>query len=184
MHLEDLFQWWADIAWAVHTARSEKRVLLELELIKIIGHQEDSPAFRATASLLHLSRSGVRGYFHEVFQEYWLAYYLTQRILSELDAKQLVGLLMYQRSVVTNRLLKLGLRKNDVSRVARRLRDAYWSAELALTRTVFVKNELVYLLGRIDGDGAETRRFLRSVWASDVNAVIPAFSCIRVNYGR
>jgi hypothetical protein len=169
---EDLFRWWADIAWAVHTARGEKRILPEPELLRIIGHQADSPPFRAIASLLNLSRSGVRGYFHEVFQEYWLAYYLTQRIHSGLDATHLVGILMYQRSVVTNRLLRMGLRKNDLGRVAAHLRDAYWSAELASARTVFVKNQIVYLLGRIDGDGAETRRFLRNVWQSGVNAVI------------
>jgi len=168
----ELFRSWGDIAWAVHTARREKRVLPESESLRIVGHNADSPAFRAIASLLNVSRSGVRGFFHEVFQEYWLAYHLTQRILSGLDASQLIELLMYQRSVVTNRLLRMGLRKNDVSRVAGRLRDAFWSAELASARTVFVKNQLVYLLGRIDGDGAETRRFLRSVWKSAENSMI------------
>jgi hypothetical protein len=168
----DLFQWWAEISWAIHTARREKRVLPEAELLRIVGHDSNSPPFLAAASLLNVSRNSVHGYFHEVFQEYWLAFYLTQRILNDPEPEQLVRLLTYQRSVVTNKLLRMGLLKNDVRKVAARLREAFWSAELAASRTVFVKNQLVYLLGRIDVDGTSTRSFLRSIWTSSENPVI------------
>ena len=168
----ELFRWWADIAWAIHTARREKRVLTETDLLRTIGHEAESPAFLVLASLLNVSSNRVHGYFHEVFQEYWLAFHLTQSILNESKAGHLVDLFSYQRSVVTNRLLRMGLLKNDVSTVAAHLRDAFWSAELASARAVFVKNQLVYLLGRIDGEGSNTRSFLRNIWKSGENAVI------------
>jgi hypothetical protein len=66
----------------------------------------------------------------------------------------------------------MGLIRKDLSTVATHLRDAFWSAHLAAPRTVFVKNQLVYLLGRIDGEGASTRRFLQNIWRSGENAVI------------
>jgi hypothetical protein len=169
---DDLFRCWADIAWAIHTARRENLVLLEADLPRIVGHEVNSPPFLVLASLLNVSRNRVHGYFHEVFQEYWLASYLTQRMLSESSAEQLVRLLMYQRSVVTNKFLRMGLLKKDVGRIAAHLRDAFWSAHLASTRTVFVKNQLVYLLGRIDGGGASTRSFLHNIWRSAENPVI------------
>jgi hypothetical protein len=168
----DLFNWWAEIAWAVHTARREKRALPETDLLRIVGRDANSPSFLAVASLLNVSRNSVHGYFHEVFQEYWLAFYLTQRILTEPEPKTLVQVLMYQRSVVTNKLLRMGLLKNDVPTVARRLREAFWGAELAASRSVFVKNQLVYLLGRIDGEGGSTRSFLRNIWTSSENPVV------------
>ena len=45
------------------------------------------------------------------------------------------------------------------------MREVFRSAESAGPRTAFVKNQLVYLMGRID-DSAATRNFLRNVWSS------------------
>ena len=155
---------WGKVAWAIHATRRDKRSLTTRELQEAIEFESDSP--RGRAILAFIDTLGVRiiGFFHEVFHEYWLAEYLVEQLVKQpANPSEIASLFRYQRSVVTNRLIRLHIKsRENASEIASRLREAFWNAG----NGEFAKNQIVYLLGRID-DSQATRAFLSSIWHSN-----------------
>lgn len=170
--VESLRNLWAKGAWYIQQSRRERHRLSAEELATSLGIPLESPVGKSVFSFLDVSFGQVTGFFHEVFQEYWLAEHILDRLVSEPDCNKLPRLFQYQRSVVTNRLLRMGLRaRSDLQELAERIRNAYWAAGLVEPSAQFVKNQLVYLLGRVD-DSLPTREFLRTVWKSEGSAFV------------
>ena len=158
---------WGRVAWVLHIARREGRGVKVNDLEALIGFDQHSSKGRAVLSFLETIGVIVRGFFHEVFQEYWLAEYLVDQLVKENTAeKDIADLFRYQRSIVTNRLMRLRINtREDVSRISKRLREAFWAASGLADRVEFAKNQIIYLLGRIDTSPA-TKSFLSSIWNS------------------
>ncbi|HET6295628.1 MAG TPA: hypothetical protein VFG33_19725 [Kribbella sp.] len=166
---------WAEMAWVLHKAlRSGGGLLHIVELLGLSGVSMEDPLHGPARSMLMLQEDRVVGFVHEVFLEFWLA----QRILESLtgpdiNTELVATFLSFQRSPVTNRLIRHGIRRARVgSRAAAAMRDSY--VEVA-DSDVFTKNQLVYLLGRIDGSH-DTLSFLRDRWRDENEADFVRYS--------
>jgi hypothetical protein len=172
---EGLRRLWMRSAWHIHRARREGTRLLLSHLLRELGVAEQETE-KALCSLLEIRLDLVDGFFHEVFQEYWLSEFMIAKLTTEYAADEVPELFQYQRSVVTNRLLRSGIQaRGEVTQVSERLREAFRNAELAGRHTDFVKNQVVYLLGRID-ESPPTRGFLRSVWGTSTETPFVRYS--------
>lgn len=154
-------------AWELQKARRERSTLRIPELERLLAVEESAPVGRAVFALLDTLGDRVFGFFHQVFQEYWLAEFLVDRLVdTNVDAKQRAEYFSYQRSVVTNRFVRLRIKSSeDVPLISARLQEAIGTTDAVAQRALFAKNQLVYLLGRID-EGAENQSFLSSIWNS------------------
>lgn len=158
---------WEQSAWQLQKARREGRTLRISELETLLDVEEEAPLGRAVFALLDTLGERVFGFFHEVFQEFWLAEFLVDKLVDpQIEAKQRAEYFSYQRSVVTNNFVKMRIKSREkVSMISGLLQEAIRSTSSGGERSLFAKNQLVYLLGRIDESNA-MRAFLRDVWNS------------------
>lgn len=165
--VDDLKKLWARVAWELHKARREGRAVLIKEFEQFIDLKDDVPLEKAVFALLDIFSYRVVGFFHEVFQEYWLAEFLVDLLADEgIRDKDIANYFSYQRSVVTNRFIRQRIRSaENVQQISTRLQRAFRAADEIGSRSLFAKNQLVYLLGRID-DSQGNRNFLHSLWES------------------
>lgn len=156
---------WSRVAWKIHVHRRLRRPITPERLGQECGFDEATPLGRVVTSSLSLGVYGVTGFFHEVFQEFWVAEHLVDRILdTNARAGELTTYFGYQRSVVTNKLIRARIRqREDVSHVAARLRDAFGTIGGDRERDQFAKNQIIYILGRIESS-TSTLAFLRTIW--------------------
>jgi hypothetical protein len=127
-----------------------------------------SPLDRAALAVLDFIGDEIVGFFHEVFFNYWLAEHIVDRLVGETTtAEEIAELFSLQRSYVTNKLVRQRIEsREDRSRVASRLREAFDASDPLGPRRVFARNQVLYLIARIDSSEA-TQRFVRSIWYSD-----------------
>jgi len=86
--------------------------------------------------------------------------------------RQIAEMFSYQRSVVTNRLLRQAIiQQNSKTKIVEHLRDAYFEAENLSERREFSRNQIVYLLGRID-ESRGTQAFLKQMWENERNPAV------------
>jgi hypothetical protein len=164
---DDLRTLWERSAWELQKAHRERRTVRIPELERLLGVEEETPAGKAVFALLDTLGDRVFSFFHTVFQEYWLAEFLVDQLIDiNVDGKQRAEYFSYQRSVVTNSFVRLRIRsREDITNVSAKLQDAIRSTSSVAERALFVKNQLVYFLGRIDESDAN-RAFLSAVWNS------------------
>jgi hypothetical protein len=164
---DDLRILWERSAWELQKAHREGRMVRIPELERLLGVEEETPAGKAVFALLDTLGDRVFGFFHRVFQEYWLAEFLVDQLVSEnTDPKQSADYFSYQRSVVTNSFIRLRIRsRENRPMVTARLQEAVTATSGIAERALFAKNQLVYLLGRID-QSEPNRAFLSAVWNS------------------
>lgn len=162
----DLQHLWEVSAWELNKARRNGRTLRIPELETLINTSEEAPLGRAVFALLDIFGEKALGFFHEVFQEYWLAEFLVDKLADgRLDPIDLAGYFSYQRSVITNRFIRRRIRsRENIPAISLQLQQAVRSANKVPQRALFSKNQLVYLLGRIGG--AENLNFLSTIWNS------------------
>ncbi len=161
-----LKQLWSTIAWCLHRSRREGKVVRLDDLQNALKIQPESPEARAVLSVLDVGLGFIAGFFHEVFHEHWLAEYVGERLTEgQSNPDGLVEALSFQRSVVTNKLIRERIdSKGEAARCAQVLRDVFWSANTS-EASQFAKNQILYLLGRID-NSLPTKSFLRTIWSS------------------
>ena len=166
---------WADAAWVLYRSLRRDRVLLNAaELFDAIALPFDDSLRSPARSMLLEFGGKVVGFAHEVLLEFWLA----RRILASLsdagtDPSEIIDMLSLQRSLITNRLVRHGIRRSGaVPRAAAALRSAY--ATLG-DGAAFTKNQLLYMLGRIDGSDA-TQEFLGQRWSDGSEPLLVQYS--------
>jgi len=163
---------WERAAWELHKAFRERRVIKVRELKSALELDGDEGLSEAVFSFLDLRGDDVRGFFHEVFKEYWLAEYIVDRMGNPAYEGQVAEVLAYQRSVVTNKFVRLRIQsREDLRNVTAILRTTFGTVSDSAETSAFAKNQIVYLLGRID-QSTETRDFLSGIWHSDEEAFV------------
>ena len=164
---------WAETAFQLHVARRNRERVPVAQLATAVKQHENSPLFAAVCSVLEIEPGGVAGFTHEVFREFWLAQYLVNHLSDETaDPVEVARLFSYQRSLVTNHLLRARIAMERTGRrISDLLRRAYFEAESLQERRDFARNQLVYLTGRID-DGPATRAFLRDMWGNERGSAV------------
>lgn len=172
-----LRQLWSLAAWELHQGRGERETILLSDLASRLGVDFDSDLGEAVLSFLYTLGVRVLGFIHQVFQEYWLAEYLVDWLAdASKDTRDLATRFSYQRSVITNRLIRMRCTTfENRNNLTARLRDAFSSASVLGEREQFAKNQIIYLLGRID-DSATTKSFLRLIWRGDAEAPFVKYS--------
>jgi hypothetical protein len=136
-------------------------------LISQLKPEPDTKLREAVFSCLEIWADFVRGFFHEVLREYWLAEYIVDTTSQTEDDKVILELLGYQRSVVTNKFVRLRIQsRENVRQISERLRTAFRATADSSGSMAFAKNQILYLLGRIDPSPAN-RQFLASIWSSE-----------------
>lgn len=157
---------WRRIAWKLHIRRRDGNgPLTEAELASEIGLAEDGPCFRAACSLLEVGDGMVSGFRHEVVHDYWLGEEIAAR-LPGAEADEVVELLRWQRSAIANDAVRQRLRRNGRAlETAATLRDRFSEIPTG-SQGEFVKNQMLYFLGRLDNPG-RSRAFLADVWRSE-----------------
>lgn len=161
---------WERAAWEL---RKSGQPLSEDELFRRVGLPLEASWIAAFRSVLEpFSVDRVSGFFHEVFQEFWLAQHVAGVVMegAALDVLQVFGV---WRSRLTNQILRGRLAVPESRQhAAAVLRRAYREATDADDLT---KNQVLYVVGRID-DTAETRSFLRGVWRDENTPVFARYS--------
>ncbi|HXQ38752.1 MAG TPA: hypothetical protein VN843_32420, partial [Anaerolineales bacterium] len=162
---KDLTALWERAAWELQKANREKRNIQISDLERFLTIEEGSPEGKAVFALLEILGERVLGFFHTVFQEYWLAEFLVDKLIDkDTEPKQSAEYFSYQRSRETNTFVRLRIKsREDIAMLSARLQQAIKSTSGVAERALFAKNQLVYLLGRID-DSAANRAFLSTVW--------------------
>jgi hypothetical protein len=163
-HVEMLREAWELAAWRIFLSRRRGDLLRE-EYLRDLMHLSDERIWNACRSLFDERNGAISGFVHETFLEYWLAEYFVSAMMPEKSAtSDLVDALSLQRSVTTNRLIRQGVfHSGRMREAAAALREAFWQLD---ERQIFAKNQILYLLGRID-DSPATGRFLTSVWNNE-----------------
>jgi hypothetical protein len=158
---------WSLVAWEWHRAWRERQSLLLGDVAGRVGVDFDTPLGKAVLSFLDTQGSRIVGFVHQVFQEYWLAEYLVDCVAgSQVVLKELAVRFSYQRSVITNRLMRARCTTvENRDNLTNRLRESFFAASALEQREQFAKNQIIYLLGRID-DGDATKSFLSLIWES------------------
>jgi len=158
-----LLQSWRVAAWNIYMTRRRGVPLPEDNLREVLGLDSDA-VWEACRSLLDGRDGSITGFVHEIFLEYWLAEYIITAMMPQSAAPaRLAEALSFQRSVTTNRLVRQGIAYSGIaSEAAAGLREAFWQVG---DEEVFTKNQILYLLGRIDSSRA-CIRFLVNVWKS------------------
>jgi hypothetical protein len=164
-----LLQAWRVAAWSIYMARRSGVPLPEDSLREVLRLDTDA-VWEACRSLLDERDGSITGFVHEIFLEYWLAEYIVTAMMPQSGAPaKLAEALSFQRSITTNRLVRQGIAYSGIAReAAAGLREAFWQAG---EEQIFTKNQILYLLGRIDSSPA-CIRFLVNVWRSSSE---PAF---------
>jgi hypothetical protein len=164
---EDLRTLWGRCAWLIQKSRRDRRALRIPELEIELSIQESTLLGKAVFAPLDTFGDQVYGFFHEVFREYWLAEYLVDRLVdNEIDAQGRADYFSYQRSRETNGFVRWRIKsREDIEVVSSRLQEAIRSTGRITARALFAKNQLVYLLGRID-ESETNRSFLSGIWNS------------------
>jgi hypothetical protein len=157
---------WERAAWALHRAYREKRPLRISELVNELELEQNNPLKEATFSFFDVRGEFVTGFFHEVFREYWLAEYIVDSLVDPQRVVDVHELLGYQRSLVTNKFIRFRIEsRENLSSIAGLLREGFWAVQASGAALEFAKNQIVYLLSRIDHSPA-TRNFLTTLWTS------------------
>lgn len=156
---------WEVCAWLLQEQRRTAQRLYTRDLEQALHVLQDDALFRATLSALEVSDEVIRGFQHEILHDFWLGQYIARR-LPAATAEDLIRLLGSQRrgfanSVVRRRLAREG-RKAEAANTLRGSFDEVGQ----VPRAEFVKNQILYFLGRLD-DGSATQGFLAAVWRSD-----------------
>jgi hypothetical protein len=163
---DQLCNLWSQTAWLLHKAVRDRQPLRTETLISQLEPEPDAKLREAVFSCLEIRAEVVKGFFHEVFREYWLAEYIVDKISQTEDDKIILELLGYQRSVVTNKFVRLRIQSQEkVRQISERLRRAFFSTSDSSRSTEFAKNQILYVLGRIDPSPAN-RQFLASIWSA------------------
>lgn len=164
---EQLQRIWRKIAWQLLQSRRESRMLHLNRMRETTGLEAGTSLDTAALSVLEFFGDIVDGFFHEVFFDYWLAEHVAHKLMdSDSDAREIASILSLHRSYVTNKLLRQCISsRGQATQVATKLRQAYLEAAELGPRGVFARNQIVYLVARVDVTEA-TRSFVRSVWHS------------------
>lgn len=163
---------WQKAAWAIYSSRRTGDPVRADRLQRDLGL--DSAIWSACLSMLDERNGAIAGFVHEIFLEFWLAEYIVGAMLPENRASdRLVSALSLQRSVTTNRLVRQGIAHSGMTAdAAAGLREAFWQVSDSET---FTKNQILYLLGRVDNSPACVR-FLVSVWQNQAEAEFVRYS--------
>lgn len=161
---------WGRAAWELRKAGVP---LAEDELLERAGVPNENSwqqAFRSVLEPFALDR--ISGFFHEVFQEFWLAQHIAATVLDG-DINAVVTVFGVWRSRLTNQMLRgtLGVPEYR-DQAAAVLREAYRAVPSADALT---KNQLLYVVGRID-DSADSRAFLQDVWRDETEPLFARYS--------
>lgn len=157
---------WGQSAWLLHQRRRDGLERLTVaELAEQLEMDTEQPLFKATCSLLDIGDETVKGFRHEVLHDYWLGEYIAAR-LPEADTEEITGLLGRQRSAVANDAVRGRLRLNGRATESAESLRAHLDQVADDPRSAFVKNQMLYFLGRL-GEEADTREFLARLWRSD-----------------
>jgi hypothetical protein len=159
---DDLVTQWAATAWRLSQEVGRDAPVQLSDILGSTPFGEEAEMGAATKSLLSTSGDRVYGFEHEVLGEYWLARYIIDALSdSASPASLLLSLFATRRSILVNRLVRRGLRSSGAGpNAARALRELFDSSG---TASQFVRNQVLYLLGRID-ESAATRSYLSRVW--------------------
>jgi hypothetical protein len=168
-----LLQAWQMAAWRIYIARRGSGPLREDSLREAL-EVEDDLVWSACRSLLDELNGSITGFVHEIFLEYWLAEYIVAAMMPQNKRQaRLAEALSFQRSVTTNRLVRQGIAYWGITaEAAAGLREAFWQAS---EDEVFSKNQILYLLGRID-DSSACKRFLLSIWRNKTEPTFVRYS--------
>jgi DNA polymerase III delta prime subunit len=163
-NINQLCNLWSQTAWLLHKTVKDRQPLHAETLINQLEPKPNAKLMEAVLSCLEIRAEVVKGFFHEVFREYWLAEHIVDTISRTDNDKKILELLGYQRSVVTNKFARLRIQSQErVQEISDRLRRAFFSKADSRRSTEFAKNQILYLLGRID-PSPENRQFLASIW--------------------
>jgi hypothetical protein len=175
-NVADLRNIWCLIAWELHRARRENREVRVAEIANLLA-VKDAALEKAAFAFLETYGEHVRGFFHEVFHEYWLAEYLVDQISNEkVGSQEIAEKFSYQRTVQTNRLIRSRIKlRESISKISASLREAFFKATGLGPPAEFAKNQLVYLLGRID-ESTATNNFLGLIWRSSQESQFVKYS--------
>jgi hypothetical protein len=166
----DLQRIWRDVAWRLRKSRGDGRPLKWSTVRQSLGIQASSQFESAVLAVLDAPYGGeeVHGFFHEVFFEYWLAEYIVEQLSdTAVSPAQLAELFALHRSHVTNKLIRERIQaQEEASRIAARLREAYYEAGGLGHARHSARNQILYLIARID-TGEATRELLRTSWRTE-----------------
>lgn len=153
---------WQRMAWTLHCRRRERQgPLSRAELALDLRLGTDEPLFKAACSMLEIKDQRVSGFRHEVIHDYWLGEEIAAR-LPKASAAEIVDLLGRQRSSLANDAVRSRLRANgQAAETAAGLRERFIEVPEG-PREEFVKNQMLYFIGRLDPDKSST--FLASIW--------------------
>jgi hypothetical protein len=151
-----LFAALGSTAWLLQTRRHEGALALT-ELERHL-HLRDEPMMRAVQSFLDVADEAVRGFRHEVIHDYWLGQHIASA-LPGADGLRLLALLGSQRRALANDAIRATLALQDTTTQAVDTLRTRFDEIPNDPRTAFVKNQMLYFLGRLD-DGSATQEFL------------------------
>ena len=159
---DDLVRQWAATAYRLNQEAGRDTPVLLPDVLSETPFGDEAGMISATKSLLSRSGERIFGFEHEVLGEYWLARYIIDALAdADSSASLLLSLFATRRSILVNRLVRRGLRSSGAGpNAARALRELFDSSGSA---SQFVRNQVLYLLGRIDESEA-TRSYLSRVW--------------------
>ena len=166
--VERLNQLWSNVAWLLLKSRREALVVRLSTVRGLTSDAPDSPFDRAVLSVLDFVGDEIVGFFHEVFFDFWLAEFIVNRLgQAHAPPDTIAELFSLARSYVTSKLIRQRIdTREDRTHIAASLRNSYDAVTGLGARRVFARNQIIYLLARIDQSEA-TRRFVREIWNTD-----------------
>jgi hypothetical protein len=156
---------WQSFASLLQERRRQSRRLYIHDLADVLGVEQQDPLFTAALSLLDVSDDVVRGFQHEILHDFFLGEHIASR-LPEANADEVSRLLGWQRRGVANDAVRRRVeRDGHAIDAAATLRERFDEVRGG-PRLAFVKNQILYFLGRVD-TSSPTRDFLARVWRSE-----------------
>ena len=134
------------------------------ELRRRLGLEEQTPVMRSVLSFLELGAESARGFRHEVIHDYWLGEHIAAG-LPGADGPRLLELLGTQRRVLANESVRRSLAELDKRAEAAETLRRHLDEIPEHPRAQFVKNQMLYFLGRLD-DSHATKEFLARIAGS------------------
>lgn len=144
-------------AWLLQTRRHEGALALA-EFERHLHLRDEEPVMRAVQSFLDVTDEAVRGFRHEVIHDYWLGQHIASA-LPGADGPRLLALVGSQRRALANDAVRATLALQDMTAQAVDTLRTRFDEIPDNPRTPFVKNQMLYFLGRLD-DGPATQEFL------------------------
>lgn len=151
---------WRQAAWEHNRLRREGKPAFVLDVFAPTGLTPDSELWVPAISQMEIVDERVIGFLHEVVGDYWLAQHIAVSMIGvNPDPNMIARMLAVARSPLANRLVRHGIAFAGKGEAA----ASALMAAFSLIADTWTKNQLLYLIGRIDRSD-RTLAFLQAAW--------------------